>query len=249
MTAEVAIMNKSAVALAADSAGTIRIGDEQKIFEDINKLFALSKFHPVGLMVYGSAEFMGVDWETIVKLFRNCIQERSFNTLHDYVDHFLRFLEENNNELFDQSSQETFIEGRIRNVFFSIREEVINLTQRDIVDNPQITTEHIQEHLRTIVTKRHSDFRGYENIKSISGTIFSDTQEKVLRELLMPSIVKSKEMVFENLPLSSSISRRLTEIALYSFTKEAVFSDTSGIVIAGYGSNAQVSPTTCCSNR
>ena len=53
MTAEIAIMNKSAVALAADSAVTYRAGHEQKVFDTMNKLFALSKYRPVGIMVYG----------------------------------------------------------------------------------------------------------------------------------------------------------------------------------------------------
>ncbi len=50
MTAEIAIMNKEAVALAADSAATVAVGDEEgrQIFTSVNKLFALSKYHPVG---------------------------------------------------------------------------------------------------------------------------------------------------------------------------------------------------------
>lgn len=60
MTAEVAILNKQAVALAADSAVTTYVGDGQKIFNTVNKLFTLSKYHPVGIMAYSSAEVMGV---------------------------------------------------------------------------------------------------------------------------------------------------------------------------------------------
>jgi hypothetical protein len=48
MTAEIAIMNKTAVALAADSAVTIEQDKGQKIFNTVNKLFTLSKYHPVG---------------------------------------------------------------------------------------------------------------------------------------------------------------------------------------------------------
>jgi hypothetical protein len=56
MTAEIGIMNRVAVALAADSAATITIGNITKILNSANKLFSLSKFHPVGIMVYGNAE-------------------------------------------------------------------------------------------------------------------------------------------------------------------------------------------------
>jgi hypothetical protein len=51
MTAEVAILNTHGVALAADSAITVSIGSEKKVYNTGNKLFALSKYHPIGIMV------------------------------------------------------------------------------------------------------------------------------------------------------------------------------------------------------
>jgi len=77
MTAEIAIMNKEAIALASDSAVTTT----GKIFTSANKLFTLSKYHPVGIMVYGSAIFMGVPWETIIKVFRTSLDKKEFSTL------------------------------------------------------------------------------------------------------------------------------------------------------------------------
>ena len=67
MTAEIAILNKNAVALAADSAVTITRPGAPKIYNTANKLFMLSKYHPVGIMVYGTAELMGVPWETVIR--------------------------------------------------------------------------------------------------------------------------------------------------------------------------------------
>ena len=59
MTAEVAVMNKQAIALAADSAVTIRDVKGQKIFTSASKIFTLSKYHPVGIMVYGNRQYYG----------------------------------------------------------------------------------------------------------------------------------------------------------------------------------------------
>jgi hypothetical protein len=59
MTAEVAILNKAAVALAADSKVTIGSGGNEKTYDSVNKIFTLSKRHPVGIMIYGNADFMG----------------------------------------------------------------------------------------------------------------------------------------------------------------------------------------------
>ncbi len=54
MTAQIAIMNKSAIAMASDSAVTItaRSDNKSKIYNTINKLFTLSKFAP-GIRVAG----------------------------------------------------------------------------------------------------------------------------------------------------------------------------------------------------
>jgi hypothetical protein len=70
MTAEIAILNKNGVALAADSKVTIGGSGQEKTFDTVNKLFTLSKIHPIGVMIFGNAEFMRYPWETIVKLFR-----------------------------------------------------------------------------------------------------------------------------------------------------------------------------------
>ena len=59
MTVEIGILNKQGIALAADSAVTI--GNRQKFYNTANKLFALSKYNPVGIMVYSNSDFMGCD--------------------------------------------------------------------------------------------------------------------------------------------------------------------------------------------
>jgi hypothetical protein len=108
MTAEIAIMNKEAIALAADSAVTMSEERGQKIFTSANKLFALSKYYPVGIMFYGRASLMGVPWETIVKIYRNKLGERKSDTLKDYAHSFIAFLD-NGNPLFPENQQKKYI--------------------------------------------------------------------------------------------------------------------------------------------
>lgn len=45
MTAEVAILNKGAIALAADSRVTVG-ASANKTYDTVNKIFTLSKVHP-----------------------------------------------------------------------------------------------------------------------------------------------------------------------------------------------------------
>lgn len=89
MTAEVVALNKSAAAMAADSKGTVRINGTVKTHDTVNKLFTLSKYHPVGVMIYGNAEMMGTPWETAIKVYRDRLRDKCFSKLsrygHDFV--------------------------------------------------------------------------------------------------------------------------------------------------------------------
>lgn len=86
MTAEVSVMNKSGVALAADSKATVRIQGTIKTHDTANKLFTLSKYHPVGIMINGSAEFMQTPWETLIKIYRDKLKEKCLPVLEKYMD-------------------------------------------------------------------------------------------------------------------------------------------------------------------
>ncbi|QAZ45919.1 hypothetical protein [Mesorhizobium sp. Pch-S] len=94
MTAEIAILNKSAVALATDSKVTLTQSGRQKTYDTVDKLFSLSKTEPVGAMIYGNAEFIGFPWETIVKEYRRKTPNVSFPTVFDWADNFTKFLKE-----------------------------------------------------------------------------------------------------------------------------------------------------------
>lgn len=113
MTAEIAIMNKIAVALAADSAGTIG----SKIYNSENKLFMLSKHYPVGIMVYDLLSFMGVPWEYIIKTYRNELDKRSFGTLQGYADNFI----ENLLDIIPINLQKAYFKDFTKNHFEEIR--------------------------------------------------------------------------------------------------------------------------------
>lgn len=235
MTAEIAIMNKSAVALAADSAVTFSVRGEQKVFQTMNKLFSLSKYHPVGLMVYGNTEFMGIDWETIVKIYRKIIADQPFKTLRDYAYDFLGFLQ-SNQDLCDESSQNSFVDRTIAYEFSSIRNRVIDAINQEIENTGSITSEKVRESLQSVITSRHASLRSRDYIKLIDGTTLSSKKRQEVRKEYKPTIDQIKKMIFEELPLNSGVSRKLTEIAIYALTKDDNnIGRTSGVVIAGYG--------------
>jgi len=60
MTSEICVMNRLGVVLAADSASTVRQatndGPKERYFKGANKIFQLSNHHPVGVMIFDSAD-------------------------------------------------------------------------------------------------------------------------------------------------------------------------------------------------
>lgn len=92
MTAEIAVMNKGAIALAADSKVTVTTGGITKTYDTVSKLFTLSKVAPVGIMVYGNADFMGFPWETIIKLYRRQKGGVTERTITNWGNDFFKFV-------------------------------------------------------------------------------------------------------------------------------------------------------------
>ena len=102
MTAEIAILNKYAVALAADSAVTISAGSkEEKIFDSGDKLFELSNANPIGIMIYNGMDFVDVPLPVLIKKFRST--RGQFNTVRDAAYEFLQYL----NDVGKKSSKTT----------------------------------------------------------------------------------------------------------------------------------------------
>jgi hypothetical protein len=92
MTAEIAILNKTAVALAADSAITVSSkSGRNKIYQTANKILALDYQTPVGVMIYNSSELMGIPWEVLIKEYR-VKNSKELPTLSDYWDSIKEYL-------------------------------------------------------------------------------------------------------------------------------------------------------------
>ena len=137
MTAVVGILNKHAVAIAADSAVTIGGPSGSKIFNKANKIFTLSKKHPVGIMIYNAASFMATPWETIIKIYREQLNDRYFSTLKEYQQDFIEFLRSKSfytNVELQIVSLENFIQDIITSVSKDIAQNQSGLIQSSLED-------------------------------------------------------------------------------------------------------------------
>src|ERR1700722_17619307 len=90
MTAEIAIMNRSAVTRATDSAVTLTVRGTEKIYNSADKLFELSDMDPMGIMIYNNLEYMGISLEVAIKQFR--LKRIHFNSVAEAADEFFKYL-------------------------------------------------------------------------------------------------------------------------------------------------------------
>ena len=71
MTAEIAIINRTAVTLAADSAIALDVEGTSKVYNTADKLFELTTAYPVGVMVYNNMNYLEIPLEVVIKSYRN----------------------------------------------------------------------------------------------------------------------------------------------------------------------------------
>ncbi|OYY67717.1 hypothetical protein, partial [Sphingomonas sp. 28-63-12] len=93
MTAEIAVLNKLAVTLAADSAVTIGAGGSQKVYNSADKIFEITNFDAIGLMVYNNPEVQGIPIEVIAKRYRDRECVKRSPTVFAFAEEFLAHLE------------------------------------------------------------------------------------------------------------------------------------------------------------
>jgi hypothetical protein len=236
MTAEIAIMNKEAIALAADSAVTINTGSGRKIYNTVNKLFALTKYAPVGIMVYGRADLMGIPWESIIKTYRPVIGKKTFGTIEEYVSNFFSFLRVNSSRLFPLEVQMQYFRQLTTSVFFQIRsraEEKIKQTisnkgKASPIDVRSAIDESVAGYVRFLASKAR-----------LAG--MTDAQVTKLRRRRGKIVDSVKTDVFQKLPISSKANSQLASIPSEVFARHVFSNSDSGVVIAGFG-NDQIFP-------
>ena len=233
MTAEIAVLNSQAVALAADSAVTVSDGTNRapKIYNTVNKLFTLSKHEPVGVMIYGSAELGGLPVETAVKVFRDQLSQKAFGSLQEYADSFLEFLG-TSALLFPQERQDRFVRlGSLR--FLSrVKEDLDRRVKTRIEAEGEISEGDLKDELTTLLGQHREAVEREELLTSADPT---DVQS--VSAAHSEVIGSATNEVFEQVPFSDDQRVLLKELVSRTLLNiRSVVSD-CGMVFAGLGTN------------
>ncbi|MBJ9201452.1 hypothetical protein I5480_00050 [Citrobacter sp. FDAARGOS_156] len=231
MTAEIAVFNKTAVALAADSAVTISGGGKHKIYNGAEKLFALTKHHPVGLMVYGSGDLCTAPWELIIKAYRSNLGSKCFDTLEEYAEDFFNFL---------QTSDSIITAGmRDAHLYHFLSETVFGMLvdafSEDLepaylvnFDEKQFVTD-FTSYCEQLITK-------LSEVDYLDGFDVDDEQTAlVYTSAVSQRIIGQKFSDFDPTSLTPNLIKVVSNVLAAMICKQSDIGSISGIVIAGYG--------------
>ena len=230
MTAEVAVLNRIGVALAADSAVTIGSASD-KIYTSADKLFQLTSSAPVGVMVYGNALLSGVPWETVIKAYRRHLKGTTYGTIDEYAASLFSFLT-NNLDLFPLALQDRYIGGLILGFLARLRDELEKRIDQSIQTNPNgfITDDDIPSLVETLITEQFETIREANEIDHLP----ADHREKVLAHF-RAIIQDGREQILGTLPIADETYAKLELIIVELLVRTHFGPHQGGLVIAGFG--------------
>ena len=229
MTCEVVVMNRIGVALAADSAVDASVGESSKIRESGLKLFMLSKYRPVAVMVYNSSLLLGVPWETIIKLFRQELGSQQLDTVSEYAEALIGYVERNTARFFPEDVQDRHFIRILEVEFARIKKEVSEEWEYLQGGTEAEAKEAIEKVIEGALTK-------WQHKENDESPHFDDRLAGELLSRNSAGVHRVVGEVFAGKPFGSTGVRHLHEIAKLVVTKNHfVFEEMSGLVIAGFG--------------
>lgn len=235
MTAIVGVLNRRGVAFAADSAATHTTSMGRKISNNANKIFSLSKYHPVGLALYNNIDFMGVPWDSIIKQYRNSLKDKKYDSLQGYVKPFFAFVRSYCLKEFT-ANQRSYIRNLTAGYCKKIQGEVISIVGEDLCEANaeayfRIFVDRLEKDIKNLGKKKSEDFEGYE---------LQDFEKYAKKDVDV-----TLSSFFSNQELPQNFGETFIK-AFYSFVtqKDHVYlnKDYTGLVFFGFG-NKDIFPS------
>ncbi len=239
MTAEIGILNKTAVVLAGDSAVTI--GDGKKVYNTANKIFQLTSKGTVGIMIYNQANWMGIPLETIVKSYNKVAGEIQFSTLEEYRDSFIDFIKTNIFKFVSSKSQEDIVNYKCFEIIQSLAETGIEILEDEIKDGK--TAKPIDDAAEALeISKRIQGFakvlsnnlqKDKSKLTEFEGYKINDFKKKYATKIneIADGFAKQQKLTFA----PGFKSHFIKIVYLDIVQKISNHEDYCGIVIAGFG--------------
>lgn len=230
MTAEIAILNRNGLALAADSAVSIGASAKPKIYNTGNKLFSLSKRAPVGAMIYGNLLLTGTPWETVIKSFRQKLGAKVFETTGEYADALIDYIEDTLG-LFPPSQEETEFGLHCFELYLHLRRQIEDRLHSLFEDRGEVSDADVSAGVVALLEEELHNIGEGEPLEKFPEGYGDDLVRKFVETEEL-----AKREFFEQLPLDDDATRLLRAVAVAWMERplEAAQSRT-GLVVAGFG--------------
>jgi hypothetical protein len=230
MTSEVVVMNRLGIALASDSAATIDGGGSPKVYH-ADKLFMLSQRQPIGVMVYNNSSLLGIPWETIIKMYRQKHGAVNFDTLEEYAEHFIHWLDDNE-YLFPLEEQErhyfNLVDSLFKKINKEIFKEIIGFVRSGDEDDEKALYKRVAN---DVILKWLHNWRSKDDVSCFdtkTGTSLAGTYSGDINKLV--------ETHFNRFQIDRDTVNALYELAGLIVSKDEILTySLSGVVIAGFG--------------
>ena len=238
MTAEVAILNRSAVAIAADSAVTLGLSGP-KIYNTANKLFALSFTEPVAIMIYGAASLGPIPWETAIKEYRRELGTSTFDTIDEYASHFIRHLTSLATHI-SKEEQRYFVYLRACWELSELRRSIDRTLDRIEPHDSSNSDQDIDRIVQHCIDAR---------IESLKALGYADKLTAPLMGQWMNAALEDwQEFVndhWNGVELTDGNKKRLRVLVRTSLRVAIDWPESSGVVVTGFG-GSQIFPALSC---
>lgn len=233
MTAVIGILNKHAAAIAADSAVSVGGPTNTKIFNRANKIFRLSKNHPVGLMIWNHGNFMGIPWEVVVKFFRQQLGTKSFPTVEGYKNEFINFLKVT--KPFKDTGESKV---QVKNFVLDAIIDFIRITGSKVAQLPlSDPNEYIEEFKRVFKQALEEIIQSLKNETDVHED-FIGFDKSQFDQLGALGLQQNIQEILNNNGLAIDISEfmpLIRELAIYLIRSKKIDKRFSGLVFVGFG--------------
>jgi hypothetical protein len=233
-------MNRSAVALAADSAVTIGRPGQSKTFETVNKLFELVKGSNVGVMIYSAAAINGTPWEAVIKTYRK--ENALFTASHveDYANNFVKFVSEHEGLMTVKDEDLAVIQIAASSLRRHIMNPLLNYPGNLLTSTGRVVKAKVKRAIDSIADRWEQALDRMPDLELEDSTI------EAINSRFPKLVCRLIDALFDEYVLdpTPAQTKRLAQLSVLALKKEIVKGEGTGLVFAGFGENDYF-PTMC----
>jgi hypothetical protein len=229
LTAQVAVLNASGIALASDSAVTVTGGKQSRSYQSADKIFPIAGV-PLAVLHSGNTALWGVPWQLLVEIWSQGRGATHCASVEADAQDFLTWLSQQS-ALVNPANQEDRFRWTFRDYLLAVRGAIrqeLGLDEDDSTagyvdgDRAAQIDAAVDGYIEGL--QRREDFKGMEGVDA-----------RAVRTRLKSKLDEDLAWVFDDTPRTSHLDEQAALIAELLVHKAQPFSTDAVLAFAGYG--------------